>query len=51
MPAVFKLYSYDARGNVLSMGSGVIISANGDAVTCGPVSYTHLDVYKRQDML
>lgn len=38
MPAVFKLYSYDARGNVLSMGSGVIISANGDAVTCGHIA-------------
>lgn len=38
MPAVFKLYSYDARGNVLSMGSGVIISADGDAVTCGHVA-------------
>lgn len=38
MPAVFKLYSYDTRGNVLSMGSGVIISANGDAVTCGHIA-------------
>lgn len=38
MPAVFKLYSYDARGNVLSVGSGVIISANGDAVTCGHIA-------------
>lgn len=38
MPAVFKLYSYDARGNVLSMGSGVLLSANGDAVTCGHVA-------------
>lgn len=38
MPAVFKLYSYDARGNLLSMGSGVIISANGDAVTCGHIA-------------
>ena len=38
MPAVFKLYSYDARGNVLSMGSGVLISANGDAVTCGHIA-------------
>nr|WP_297275564.1 trypsin-like peptidase domain-containing protein [uncultured Agathobaculum sp.] len=38
MPAVFKIYSYDARGNVLSMGSGVIISASGDAVTCGHIA-------------
>lgn len=38
MPAVFKLYSYDTRGNVLSMGSGVLLSANGDAVTCGHVA-------------
>ena len=38
MPAVFKLYSYDMRGNVLSMGSGVLLSANGDAVTCGHVA-------------
>lgn len=38
MPAVFKLYSYDARGNVLSMGSGVLISASGDAVTCGHIA-------------
>ena len=34
-PAVFKLTSYDARGNLLGMGSGVVLSANGDAVTCG----------------
>lgn len=38
MPAVFKLYSYDMRGNVLSVGSGVLLSANGDAVTCGHVA-------------
>lgn len=38
MPAVFKLYSYDARGNLLSKGSGVVISANGDAVTCGHIA-------------
>ena len=38
MSAVFKIYSYDARGNVLSMGSGVIISASGDAVTCGHIA-------------
>lgn len=37
IPAVFKLYSYNARGDLLSMGSGVIISANGDAVTCGHI--------------
>ena len=30
-----KLTSYDARGNLLGMGSGVVLSANGDAVTCG----------------
>lgn len=34
-PAVFKLTSYDARGNLLGTGSGVVLSANGDAVTCG----------------
>src|SRR5699024_5196204 len=37
IPAVFKLYSYDKQGNLLSMGSGVIVGANGDAVTCGHV--------------
>ena len=35
IPAVFKLYSYNARGELLGMGSGVVIAANGDAVTCG----------------
>ena len=35
IPAVFKLYSYNARGEQLGVGSGVVISANGDAVTCG----------------
>ena len=35
IPAVFKLTAYDERNEVLGMGSGVIISANGDAVTCG----------------
>ena len=38
MPAVFKLYSYDARGELISKGSGVVISADGDAVTCGHVA-------------
>ncbi|HJA49495.1 MAG TPA: trypsin-like peptidase domain-containing protein [Candidatus Agathobaculum intestinipullorum] len=38
MPAVFKLYSYDARGSLISKGSGVVISADGDAVTCGHVA-------------
>nr|WP_297170964.1 trypsin-like peptidase domain-containing protein [uncultured Agathobaculum sp.] len=37
LPAVFKLYSYDARGTLLGMGSGVVIAANGDAVTCGHI--------------
>ena len=32
---MFKLYSYNARGELLGMGSGVVIAANGDAVTCG----------------
>ena len=35
IPAVFKLYSYNARGELLGMGSGVVIAANGNAVTCG----------------
>ena len=35
IPAVFKLYSYDARGEMLGVGSGVMLSADGDAVTCG----------------
>lgn len=38
IPAVFKLYSYDARGNVLSVGSGVVLSSDGDAVTCGHIA-------------
>ena len=37
MPAVFKLYSYDAKGSLLGMGSGVLIGPDGDAVTCGHV--------------
>ena len=37
MPAVFKLSSYNARGELLGMGSGVIIGADGDAVTCGHI--------------
>lgn len=37
MPAVFKLYAYDADGEMLSVGSGVIISASGEAVSCGHV--------------
>ncbi len=37
MPAVFKLYSYDAHGNLLGMGSGVLIGPDGDAVTCGHI--------------
>ena len=36
-PAVFKLSSYNARGELLGMGSGVVIAANGDAVTCGHI--------------
>ncbi|MDO4270258.1 MAG: trypsin-like peptidase domain-containing protein [Eubacteriales bacterium] len=35
MPAVMKLYSYDAKGNLIGMGSGVLIGEDGDAVTCG----------------
>lgn len=38
MPAVFKLYAYDTGGSLLAMGSGVLISADGDAVTCGHVA-------------
>ena len=37
LPAVFKLSSYNARGELLGMGSGVVIAANGDAVTCGHI--------------
>ena len=36
-PAVFKLYTYAASGAQLGTGSGVLISADGDAVTCGHV--------------
>ena len=35
--AVFKLYTYAASGVQLGTGSGVLISANGDAVTCAHV--------------
>ena len=35
MPAVFKLTSYDKNGNPIATGSGVLISADGEAVTCG----------------
>lgn len=35
LPAVCKLSAYDAQGRVLGMGSGVILSPQGDAVTCG----------------
>ena len=62
MPAVFKLYSYDAKGSLLGMGSGVLIGPDGDAVTCGHVvngvyrlvaelpdgTRHEVDVYKRQ---
>ena len=37
MPAVFKLYSYDESGTALGVGSGVVISGDGEAVTCGHV--------------
>ena len=35
VPAVFKLYAYDSKGNTLGIGSGVVLSPAGDAVTCG----------------
>ncbi|MDY3617630.1 trypsin-like peptidase domain-containing protein [Agathobaculum sp.] len=37
MPAVFKLYSYNEAGKALGVGSGVVISEDGEAVTCGHV--------------
>ncbi len=35
VPAVFKLYAYDYKNNILGIGSGVVLNAKGDAVTCG----------------
>ena len=35
VPAIFKLYAYDYKNNILGIGSGVVLSARGDAVTCG----------------
>lgn len=37
MPAVCKLYTYDAAGQSFGMGSAVVLSAEGDAVTCAHV--------------
>lgn len=35
VPAIFKLYAYDYKNNILGIGSGVVLSSRGDAVTCG----------------
>ncbi|MDO5141493.1 MAG: S-layer homology domain-containing protein [Eubacteriales bacterium] len=35
LPAVFKLYAYDSAGRLQGKGSGVVLSPDGDAVTCG----------------
>ena len=32
------------------MKDGLVAVINGGTVTSSPVSYTHLDVYKRQDL-
>jgi len=37
MPAVFKIYSYLSDDNLMNMGSGVLVSADGKAVTCAHV--------------
>lgn len=31
VPAIFKLYAYDYKNNILGIGSGVVLSARGDA--------------------
>ena len=38
MPAVFKLYAYDENSSLLGAGSGVLIGADGSAVTCGHIT-------------
>ena len=40
-----------ARGTCLRRNFGAIIVKNDEIISTGSVSYTHLDVYKRQDQL
>lgn len=37
MPAVFKIYSYLSDDNLMNMGSGVLVDADGKAATCAHV--------------
>ena len=38
------------KGNVLDLAVAVVMGAAFNAIITSPVSYTHLDVYKRQTL-
>ena len=43
-----KVASFFRDGDVINLGAGMPVLV-GDYITDNAVSYTHLDVYKRQD--
>ena len=48
-PSVVSIHIYEQDSlSPSAMGSGVVLTQDGYIITNAPVSYTHLDVYKRQ---